>query len=280
MRFRSFSGLVFLFLLFSIVKAGHWLEGHWRAMQKAWSADLVVRVRFRTMVMVVLFLNAGKDHIKNKVAMAISKSFFFQNTHKSSLRSHFNLKDWDNFEWHYIKLESSEKCKLFWYFVLKCNKSVLWENWQQKNFRKHYVKSSQRCFHKPFLMVFLWLKTYASNSLKPYATFKPLKVNVQLTVFNTFGVQPHQENHVPLANKIVQLQIEAVLCCCLLGTRRGPKPRRRWTCPPLQALALSKSNQKRGERAHGLQSLSSHEPFIAFISGIVVLVPKTLYYVS
>lgn len=45
------------------------------------------------MVMVVLFLNAGKDHIKNKVAMAISKSFFFQNTHKSSLRSHFNLKD-------------------------------------------------------------------------------------------------------------------------------------------------------------------------------------------
>ena len=29
------------------------------------------------MVMVVLFLNAGKDHIKNKVAMAISKRFFF-----------------------------------------------------------------------------------------------------------------------------------------------------------------------------------------------------------
>ena len=28
------------------------------------------------MVMVVLFLNAGKDHIKNKVAMAILKSFF------------------------------------------------------------------------------------------------------------------------------------------------------------------------------------------------------------
>ena len=37
------------------------------------------------MVMVVLFLNAGKDHIKNKVAMAISKSFFF----KTRLKARF-----------------------------------------------------------------------------------------------------------------------------------------------------------------------------------------------
>ena len=42
------------------------------------------------MVMVVLFfLNgiAGKDHIKNKVAMAISKSFFFK-THIKARFAH------------------------------------------------------------------------------------------------------------------------------------------------------------------------------------------------